>query len=325
MKNIIEYYRIPNVITDIEKHKGILIKITDNPEFLCSLVQGLLLHDNGVEFYKTQFKEELQFHPINMEELIDEIIKIDSDYITTPRVPNKRVITSCREFATLSCALLRFKGISSRCRVGFPLYINVYDGFIAEHWVTEYWDGIKWVRIDTQIDAMQLSAFQRKGMIEIETICDGEMQYSFSNPHNLTDHDFIIAGRAWLNVRRGFTPAERFRYYHSSGLNYIKGELLRDFNALNKIEFQTHNVVINQGYNWNSWQLMSTPVTELSKRDYELLDYIAEISLDVDKHFDEIRTIFDNCSDLQIPQNILNNKRRISNKIPEQALLDVMD
>lgn len=325
MKEIIEYYEVPGQITNLEKHKDILTKITDNPEFLCTLGQGLLLHDNAIVFYKTPYRKELQFHPVNMEELVDEIINIDPEFLTTPRAPQKRVITSCREFATLSCALLRAKGISARCRCGFPIYMNLDDGCMADHMVTEYWDGTKWIRIDSQIDAMQLSAFQRKGMIEIDIFDDVKRQSWFSNPHNLTDQDFMVAGRAWLYARDGSVPAERFRYTHASGLTYIRGELLRDFNALNKVEIQTYNVVINQGYSWDSWRLMSIPDNELSKDDYALLDHIAELTLNVDKHFDEIRSMYENYTDLQIPKNLLNNKMHTANEVPKQVFLDLMD
>lgn len=325
MKDIIEYYKVPGKITNIEKYKDILTKITDNPEFLCTLVQGLLLQDNIFAFYKTPFKKELQIHPVYIEELLDEIINIDSEFLTTPRIPQKRIITSCREFATLTCSLLRAKGISARCRCGFPLYINIDDGYLADHWTIEYWDGTKWVRVDPQIDAMQLSANQRKEMIDVGIFDGAERQYSFSNPHNLTDQDFIIAGSAWLYVRRGAIPAERFRYIHSNGLTYIRGELLRDFNALNKVEIQTHNVVTNQGYSWDSWRLLSASDNELSKEDYALLDHIAELTLNVDKNFTEIQSMYENCIDLQVPKDILNNKRRTADEVPKQAWLDLME
>ena len=55
-----------------------------------------------------------------------------------PRDADQRVVGTCRHFAVLSCALLRYRGIPARARCGFATYFQKGQGL--DHWVTEYWD-----------------------------------------------------------------------------------------------------------------------------------------------------------------------------------------
>lgn len=56
----------------------------------------------------------------------------------------------CRDFALLTVAALREHKVAARTRVGFASYLN--RGFGTDHVVVEYWDGERWVWVDTQLD-----------------------------------------------------------------------------------------------------------------------------------------------------------------------------
>jgi hypothetical protein len=61
------------------------------------------------------------------------------------------VIGTCRHFAVLSCALLRYRGTAARARCGFATSFQPGQGL--DHWITEYRDDKdeRWVQADTEI------------------------------------------------------------------------------------------------------------------------------------------------------------------------------
>jgi len=76
---------------------------------------------------------------------------LDPAPLDAPRKPEHRVVGTCRHFAVLACALLRFRDIPARARCGFAGYF--VPGKHVDHWVTEYWDrkAGRWIRIDPEI------------------------------------------------------------------------------------------------------------------------------------------------------------------------------
>ncbi|GAB3712905.1 transglutaminase-like domain-containing protein [Nocardiopsis nanhaiensis] len=60
------------------------------------------------------------------------------------------LVGCCRDFALVTVAALREHGVAARTRVGFASYLNA--GFGTDHVVVEYWDGRRWVWVDTQLD-----------------------------------------------------------------------------------------------------------------------------------------------------------------------------
>jgi hypothetical protein len=55
------------------------------------------------------------------------------------RPPGQRVVGTCRHFALLSCAFLRYRRIAARVRCGFATYFQAGQGL--DHWITEYQNG----------------------------------------------------------------------------------------------------------------------------------------------------------------------------------------
>lgn len=60
------------------------------------------------------------------------------------------LVGCCRDFALVTVAALRARGVAARTRVGFASYLH--PGFGTDHVVVEYWDGGRWVWADTQVD-----------------------------------------------------------------------------------------------------------------------------------------------------------------------------
>lgn len=87
-----------------------------------------------------------QIRPANS--LARRLLALDPVPLTTAREPGKRVVGTCRHFAVLSCALLRYRGIAARVRCGFATYFRPGQGL--DHWITEYGDdsGSRWARTE---------------------------------------------------------------------------------------------------------------------------------------------------------------------------------
>ncbi len=124
--SVLDYYREPGAITRLDRYSDFLNWLTDDARAICQVVQGLLVHDGWIRRYGFPFnhgqKYETKF--ASMEDLLDKAAQLDPHSLALPRSVDRRVICCCREFATLLCAMLRFKGIPARSRCGFGRYFG---------------------------------------------------------------------------------------------------------------------------------------------------------------------------------------------------------
>jgi hypothetical protein len=316
MNEILEYYRQPGIVTKIDKYSDFTQWLTADPEAICQVAQGLIIHDSWLDKYGIEFKKE-NFYPQKtafMQDILDKALELDNSNLAIPRAPDKRVIACCREFATLMCALLRAKGIPARSRCGFAVYFG-WSGEYSDHWYCEYWNGSRWVMMDPQLDPLQesfvkywASQDEKQSMIYQENIQN-------FNPRNLTGEDFYTAGRVWKLCREkklddmkcGISSPINPKWGIDSlyGLWFVRGNLLRDFAALNKVETVPYLVRISKGLNWKSWRLVGASDKDLADDDWRTLDEIAELTIDADKNFIKIRDLYKNNPDLTVPEEII--------------------
>ena len=297
---ILEYYSQSEEITNLEKYSEFLDWLTDDPRAIYQVVQGLLIHDMWVENYGIKLNkiQEYQQNTVYMKDLLDKAIELDPRSLSIPHAPEKRVICCCREFATLMCAILRHKENPARSRCGFAAYFSA-NGFFEDHWICEYWsqEDKRWIMADPQIDPYQQSTIKMKG-----------------NPLDLIQSEFIVAGKAWKMCKsEGYSPdkfgiacdPKLFDLDSLYGLWFIRGNLLRDFAALNKVETVPFLVRLEKGLTWDSWELISKKDKDITKEELHLLDTIAELSINPDSNFNEIQKLFTEKKCLQPPKNIL--------------------
>jgi hypothetical protein len=178
--------------------------------------------------------------------LIGALLALDPAPLGGGRPPERRVVGTCRHFAVLSCALLRYRGIGARARCGFATYFQ--PGRSLDHWITEYWDDAdeRWVRADTEITAA--------GIVE--------------QPGDLRPGQFLSGGEAWQAFRAGRADASRFGVPGTAnwGPAEIRGNAIRDLAALNKAEMLP----------WDEWGRMRASYDGQAGADYdELLDEVA--------------------------------------------------
>ena len=166
--------------------------------------------------------------------------------LSLPREADQRVVGTCRHFAVLSCALLRYRGIPARARCGFATYFEPGKGL--DHWVTEYWDqqGPGGYVLTPRSWASRCSHTLRT--------CNPESSFS--------------GGEAWNAYRDGRIDAGSFGVYGTDnwGAGEIRGNLVKDLAALNKVEMLP----------WDVWGRMKQAYRDDAGADYdELLDEVA--------------------------------------------------
>ncbi|RPI32183.1 MAG: transglutaminase domain-containing protein [Chloroflexota bacterium] len=297
--HILQYYRQPGAITRIDKYHSFLDWLADDVRVIFQVVQGILIHDSWIEQYggKIDWSHSYDTQTAYMEDLLDKALQLDPRSLALPRSLESRVVCCCREFATLLCAILRHKGIPARSRCGFGRYFS--PDYYEDHWMCEYWDQGqgRWVQVDPQIDPFQQST----------------LQLDFS-PLDMPAGRFTVAGEVWQKCRSGEVDPMRcgipcdpkaFGLESLYGLWFVRGQLLRDFAALNKVETVPLLVRLGKGLSWRAWRLVGASDGELSPEDYELLDTIAGYSAWPDRHFEEIRSLYLSNPDLQVPESII--------------------
>jgi hypothetical protein len=189
---------------------------------------------------------ENQFRPAAA--MVEALLALDPASLDVPRTPERRVVGTCRHFAVLTCALLRYRGIAARVRCGFATYFQPGQGL--DHWITEYRHAQdkRWVRIDSEILGQSILA----------------------EPEDLRPGQFLTGGEAWKAFRAGHIDPARYGVYGTDnwGPGEIRGNALRDLAALNKVEMLP----------WDEWGRMDASYKGQTGADYdELLDTIADV------------------------------------------------
>ena len=291
-----DYYRIPSGTTSIGKHSDRVNALPDEVRAIFQVVQGLLVHDSWLDRYGLKWRRE-QACSGTVEQILNKALQLDTRSLAIPRSPAQRVIGCCRDFSVVLCAMLRHKGIAARCRCGFATYLAPRGKF-EDHWICEYWNALeqRWVLVDPQIDPFQQSF----------------LQVEFS-PLDIPASEFLLAGRAWLGCRNGEWAPDQFGISLDPtvvgleslyGLWFVRGNLLRDFAALNKVETVPFLVLRARGRSWEPWRLVGSRDDEVSSEDRDCLDRVATWCLDPDQSFRSLRNAFKMNTDLQPPPEV---------------------
>ncbi len=316
MREVLKYYSVPGDITRLDKYKDFTNWLTADPNAIYQLVQGLIVHDLWVERYGQVYDETHEYSQklAYMEDLLDKALELDHSNLAIPRHPHNRVIACCREFATLMCAFLRAKGIPARSRCGFATYFG-WDGQYEDHWICEFWNGERWIMADPQLDPFQQSSVISWALNMAKENSRLSQQIQDFNPRDLKADEFVTAGQAWKLCREGAADPDHFgigcpirpEWGIDSlyGLWFVRGQLLRDFAALNKVETNPYLVRICKGLDWKDWRLVGLRDQDLTDKDLQLLDEVAELTLQVDVNYHEIGKLYAENKDLKVPAEIL--------------------
>jgi hypothetical protein len=268
------FYRTPAAMTALPGHAALADVPTDLDELRC-VVQGLLLHRDWAPSYGVT-GDAIRIHEQSLRsttDLLNRALEISAEPVTVPRPPRDRVLCICRHFTLLHTALLRAQAVPSRARCGFSNYFDSAKWY--DHWITERWDGERWVRDDAQIDNLQAEA----------------VKVDF-DPHNQPPGRFLTGSEAWIAARSGEVDPDTFGIFDMWGLAFIAGNVVTDFACLNKVELLP----------WDSWGMMTGPHEPVTDEAAAVLDEVAALATGDD--FDAIRDRYLTDDRLRVPARV---------------------
>ena len=188
-------------------------------------------------------------------------------------------MVSCREYALFACAVLRQANLAARIRVFFNKFY--YEPFNHDQILLEFWNENvqEWHKADLRF---KLSDLSLKLAISLDFF-------------NVQEEHYISAARAWIDCRAHPNLAMRFFGGNKKGLWYVRDRLIQDLAALNKVEMLL----------WDCWGLMTCPEKEMTRKNFFLLDQLAEMMLNPDQNFFELREMYFKHEEFRVPKKIL--------------------
>jgi hypothetical protein len=282
------YYREQSEITEPGSYIHLFTDLPTDIPSLSRVVQGLIIHyRNGSKFNYTIPGNRIQeIDTRYVEKMLARIHELDSRSLTQERPLEKRLVGSCRDFATLFCSMARYQGIPTRVRIGFSAYFN--RNFNHDHAIVECWDSAehRWKLIDPEISASDLS---ENTLINFDR---------YDVPYN----KFIIAGKVWQRCRAGKADPNKFGVDPNSSLKgwrFMRDKLVQDLATLNKAEFLL----------WDSWGILQQDTAG----EEALLDRIAEITLAGDETFAQVRSLYEHEDGLRVTSPIISYSPALTN------------
>jgi hypothetical protein len=256
----LDFYAAPGVMTDLTPHAQLIDPLPRDIASLAKITSLLVVHRFWAQAYKTEIDEKRDKEQgiRGAAAMVKRIIEIDPRPLTTPRLPDGRVVGICRHFATLLTAFLRYQGVPARARCGFASYFQ--PGKYVDHWVTEYWNDAdqRWIMVDSQLDGLQVAVVKPD-----------------FDPLDVPRERFWVAGQASERVSRGEIDGELFGIADMWGPWFVKGDLMLDICALNKVELLPWDV-----------ERLPHPLPE------DLMDKVADLSTGDAAAIDQLRDLY---------------------------------
>ena len=271
-ETILSYYRQPGSITDPRKRAHLLDDLPTDVGALCKTLQGVMLHIFWAESYgvalSDERKAEVQLRWVDRQ--LARVMELDDRPLTEARPHTHKLVGNCRDFTVMMTAILRHQGVPARARCGFGTYFTPER--YEDHWVCEVWDTNegRWILVDAQLDDHML----------------GVLKLDF-DPLDVPRDRFIVGGKAWRLCRSGEANPDHFGIFDMHGLWFVRGDLIRDFMAFNKVE------VLPWDGGWGHLVEVDYETgDEDATLDLDLMDRIAALTLAGNEAFGEIRALY---------------------------------
>jgi hypothetical protein len=274
----LRYYSEYGIVTNPGDQAGLYENLPSDISQLCSIIHGLLLHVFWADRYGEKLSEGrvTQAGIRHVEKILASIQETTGSPIDQSRELDNRFVGNCRTFSVLLGSMLQYQGIPARARCGFGRYFKA--GWHEDHWICEYWNDAqaRWMMVDAQLDDFQCQ----------------ELDISF-NPLDVPRDQFIVGGKAWLACRNGETDPNDFGIFDMRGLWFIRGNLIRDIAALNKVELLP----------WDGWGLIDREEESISQEELILLDEVASKTFD-EVDYSVVRDMYETNEGLFVPSII---------------------
>jgi hypothetical protein len=275
--NELEFYVTPGPMTDLTSCPPEALEgLPDTPAELMKIARWSVVSDlmltqlHGLAV--PEGRDDPQIRPASA--MVERILELDPAPLAHHRPVDRRFLGNCRHFATLSCALIRHKGIPARVRAGFAGYFE--PNTWADHWIIEYWGTSedRWIRVDPQYPDTFFAAMRAGATSE-----------------SVAQSMYWSGGEAWGRCRRGDLDPDRCNMGGDNwGIGEVRGSVLYDLAALNQDEMLP----------WDVWAHMHAAYNSETDAAYdELLD---EVSAAIEAgDFVAIRAVYDGTNDLRVP------------------------
>jgi Transglutaminase-like superfamily len=280
----LDYYATPGRFTTLADGEG----SSSDVRAVVDVVQGLLVYDVVAEpFYGAQLTEQQAdaIHERDSARLLALARTVDPRPLGEARPPAQRVGARCHAFSRLTVAFLRAAGVPARARCGFGAYFR--PGWFEDHWVAEYWNTAdnRWQMVDAQLDDTWRTMIGFTG----DALAIGPTE-------------FVTAGHAWQAWRRGELDAGRcgLSAIDEHGSFWIAGNLRLDLASLNKVEMLP----------WDVWGARWEPGEQPTAAQLELFDIVAELTVDPDSRFDELRSRYETDESLRMDGTVFSVLRQ---------------
>ena len=215
------YYAQPGRMTAPGLYAPLLDALPTDVPSLVKALQGVMVHIFWAERYgltlTDERKAEVQLRRVDKQ--LARIIELDNRPLDEGRSHERKLVGNCRDFSVMLTAILRYQGVSARARCGFGTYFM--PGHYEDHWACEYWSAAqsRWVLVDAQLDDLMLNVLKPD-----------------FDPLDTPRDRFIVGGKAWQLCRSGAANPDDFGIFDMHGIEFVRGDLLRDFLAFNRVE-----------------------------------------------------------------------------------------
>lgn len=224
-------------------------KLPSDVASLGRITQGLLVHCDWLSAYGLSADDfpSVSRSTLPVSERLGALKNADGLPLSQSRLPERRAIGTCRDFALTLCSFLRTIGAPARPRCGFASY---FTEDWEDHWVCEHWDQNeeRWRVSDPQLDDC------------IRADCKIEF-----DPWDVPRDAFIPAGVAWLRCRGHGDDPRRFGHGDTRGLWFIKVNVVRDSYALDGRETSL----------WDNWRKATADQRQVHPAEMTWLDALA--------------------------------------------------
>ncbi len=276
--DMLTYYTQPGPVTDPGPYAHLLDGLPTDIPALVKTLQGVMVHIFWADSYGLELTDErkAEVNLRTVEKQLARILELDDRPLTAARPHERKLVGNCRDFSVMMTAILRHQGVPARARCGFGTYFM--PGHYEDHWVVEYWNAeqARWVLVDAQLDALMQAT----------------LKLDF-DPLDTPRNRFIVGGDTWQLCRRGEANPDDFGIFEWHGLEFVRGDLLRDFLAFNKVEILP----------WDGgWGYMVELAPEHVESVYALMDHVAALTLADD--FTAIRALYEEDANFHPPADL---------------------
>jgi Transglutaminase-like superfamily len=243
-------YKIHGILTSPGDHASTIEALPDGIEAVLASVRGLFVHVDSLKIYGL---DEMEFArqprtTLSASMRLDRIFEKSSEPLIEIRPIDMRELGTCRDYALMTCAMLRQKQVPARVRCGFARYFS--PGKYEDHWICEYWQAAsqRWARADAQLDSEHCHHLG----IRFKTF-------------DLPEGEFLTAKEAWELVRRKTFPAALFGHGKNLGEWFIWVNLARDLLSL-----KGHKIS-----DWDAWRTVVELQSTVTDADRVQCDALA--------------------------------------------------